>query len=977
MTYKIIDGKILSFVVLILLLSIAFVGTASAATLTVDDSGSADYTVIQDAIDNANNGDTVLVHSGTYYEKIIVDKQLVLQGVDNGEGKPAVNAGGIGNVITISHDKVTLDGFTVTNGTIGIYVTSNNNDIKNNIAEYNKGIRGVDSNTESGGDGGNVYGIFLLDSNKNSLTDNIVQNNTGGTGGDTLEYSYGMGGGTGGNSYGIYLKTSSSNMLSGNIIKYHYGGNGGAGNIGIWSDLGDGGNVYGIFINASHNNKLILNIIEKNHGGTGGQNRGYGINPNGGDIYAIYFKDSNINTIINNIVDSNIGGNSGNSFSTRIPGKSYGIYLDSSQHNIITNNKFQNNEGGKGPRSSHLTSPSSVKGIYLIYSNNNTFTDNIIQNQGGGTGDMPHGIQLSNSDFNIFKDNIIQNQIGGNGEKSSGDGGNGGSIYNIHLTFSDFNTFIDNTIQNNTAGNGGSTAGRRRSDRGRIKSGDGGNSYGIYLSDSSNNNFSGNVAQNNRGGSAGSANGRFSVRGSDGRDYGIYISSSANNNIFNNYFNNSNNYYIDLSSNTWNITKTSARNILNGPTLGGNFWANPEGTGFSQTCTVTYIDGICDSPYILNGNNIDYMPLSEDFAPDAIPPVTSIDFLGELGNNNWYVSDVQVILNATDNEGGLGVKDTDFSFDGTNWNTYTTPLTIIDEGITTVYYKSTDNIGNVEQVKNHTVKIDKTPPTITSIAVTLPNSNDWYNTDVTVNFTASDEISGIDTTTPDTKIITEGINRSVTGVAIDMAGNSARTTISGINIDKTLPEITINSPANETEYLLNQFMTADWSVIDTLSGLALASGTLPTGEQIDTSKVGLKIFSVIATDNADNTAVQNSTFKVVYDFSGILPPVKADGSSVFKSGRTVPVKFRIVDAGGDPVSDAMVELTYQSINDDGTLGEELEAMSTSSASEGNEFRDGSLYIFNMNTKGMEVGKYQFNINLDDGTVKTVKFSIKL
>jgi len=25
-------------------------------------------------------------------------------------------------------------------------------------------------------------------------------------------------------------------------------------------------------------------------------------------------------------------------------------------------------------------------------------------------------------------------------------------------------------------------------------------------------------------------------------------------------------------------------NIIGGPNLGGNFWANPSGTGFSQTC---------------------------------------------------------------------------------------------------------------------------------------------------------------------------------------------------------------------------------------------------------------------------------------------------------------------------------------------------------------------------------------------------------
>jgi hypothetical protein len=47
--------------------------------LTVDKSGGTNYTRIQDAIDNASDGDTILVYSGTYYESVNVDKKLVLE----------------------------------------------------------------------------------------------------------------------------------------------------------------------------------------------------------------------------------------------------------------------------------------------------------------------------------------------------------------------------------------------------------------------------------------------------------------------------------------------------------------------------------------------------------------------------------------------------------------------------------------------------------------------------------------------------------------------------------------------------------------------------------------------------------------------------------------------------------------------------------------------------------------------------------
>jgi hypothetical protein len=363
---------------------------------------------------------------------------------------------------------------------------------------------------------------------------------------------------------------------------------------------------------------------------------------------------------------------------------------------------------------------------------------------------------------------------------------------------------------------------------------------------------------------------------------------------------------------------------------------------------------------------------------DEIPPETAIILNGTGGLNGWYISDVQVTLTATDNVGGAGVKNTEYSLDSTNWNLYTVPFAIINEGTNSVYYRSTDNAGNVEPIKNQTIKIDKTTPTITGTPTTSPNANGWYNNDVIVHFTASDAVSGVDTITPDITISTEGTGQSVTGTATDKAGNSASTTVSGINIDKNLPQITINTPANGGVYILNQTLVADWSSADSLSGLASATGTLPSGAAIDTSTVGLKTFTVTATDNASNTATQTASYTISYNFPGILPPVRTDGSSIFKLGSTVPVKFRIADANGNYVSIAVANLTYQKITDD-ILGTIEEAVSTSEANEGNTFRYDSadnLYIFNLGTNGMTAGTYQLNINLDDGTVHTVRISLR-
>ncbi len=63
------------------------------------------------------------------------------------------------------------------------------------------------------------------------------------------------------------------------------------------------------------------------------------------------------------------------------------------------------------------------------------------------------------------------------------------------------------------------------------------------------------------------------------------------------------------ANNIWNTTKTAGTNIIDGPNLGGNFWTNSLGTGYSDTCIDADGDYICDYYYNVIDNNIDYLPL--------------------------------------------------------------------------------------------------------------------------------------------------------------------------------------------------------------------------------------------------------------------------------------------------------------------------------------------------------------------------------
>ena len=93
---------------------------------------------------------------------------------------------------------------------------------------------------------------------------------------------------------------------------------------------------------------------------------------------------------------------------------------------------------------------------------------------------------------------------------------------------------------------------------------------------------------------------------------GIYLSGTSNGNLFyNNFLMNTINYYNDTNGliTFFNTSKTTGTNIAGGIYIGGNFWGASDLSGFSQTCTDANSDGICDSSYLVDQLNSDYLPL--------------------------------------------------------------------------------------------------------------------------------------------------------------------------------------------------------------------------------------------------------------------------------------------------------------------------------------------------------------------------------
>jgi hypothetical protein len=356
----------------------------------------------------------------------------------------------------------------------------------------------------------------------------------------------------------------------------------------------------------------------------------------------------------------------------------------------------------------------------------------------------------------------------------------------------------------------------------------------------------------------------------------------------------------------------------------------------------------------------------------------SASLAGTEGLNEWYVSPVEVaITSAVDSTATppISMAEIHYELDGIETIVYgnSAQFTISTDGIHTLEYWGVDNVGNVGRHHIRTVSVDMTPPTIAGAPDRDANTAGWYSDDVTVSFTVSDGLSGInEATIPEDVVLGEGASQSVTRSVSDLAGNTASDTVNGINIDKTAPTITINSPSN-TLYIIGQSVVADWSAVDSLSGISSASGTVASGMIIDTNTVGPKSFTVTASDNAGNTATLTINYEVGYAFGGFLTPVP---DSQYNIGRTVPVKFELTDSQGNFVTTAAAKIYVAHISDDGTIGPYLPG-STKDGSGDNLIRSaGSQYIYNLDTSSLSAGILRIRVDLDDGTSNSVEIILK-
>lgn len=162
------------------------------------------FKTIMDAINNSNDGDTVFVYNGAYYEETIINKSINLIGenkyytIIDGSYNPAEN---LTTGLSIYAECTVVKNFTIQNfNYTGVSVNLNNNNISDNIIKnvssvgiiaygtnhtiYNNIIvadgKGISSDSDDSLiEGNNITsasdGIFLDRSNRNTITLNNVQ----------------------------------------------------------------------------------------------------------------------------------------------------------------------------------------------------------------------------------------------------------------------------------------------------------------------------------------------------------------------------------------------------------------------------------------------------------------------------------------------------------------------------------------------------------------------------------------------------------------------------------------------------------------------------------------------------------------------------------------------------------------------------------------------------------------------------------
>ena len=213
------------------------------------------------------------------------------------------------------------------------------------------------------------------------------------------------------------------------------------------------------------------------------------------------------------------------------------------------------------------------------------------------------------------------------------------------------------------------------------------------------------------------------------------------------------------------------------PVIRAGVFENISGSDVTSFQQVVTTEGQFNIPFTvtdLAGNSATHVFVVRT---DFTPPTATATRFGSPNANGW---DKSVLIQFAAQDSGSGVTNPPsfVTFDTEGRNLTATGPTPIDHA---------GNIGVAATLEG--LNIDHTPPVVTKDRSPLANANGWNNTDVTVTFTAMDELSGTAAPTVVQQSFSTEAAHQALHTFTDLAGNTVQAFENNIFIDKTPPSV--------------------------------------------------------------------------------------------------------------------------------------------------------------------------------------------
>jgi hypothetical protein len=364
-------------------------------------------------------------------------------------------------------------------------------------------------------------------------------------------------------------------------------------------------------------------------------------------------------------------------------------------------------------------------------------------------------------------------------------------------------------------------------------------------------------------------------------------------------------------------------------------------------------------------------PVTVSIKRDATAPSVSGAPTTSPNGAGWYKGDVTIAWTCSDATSGLAAgcpADSTISAEG--------------RGLTASSGNVYDNAGNLTNATSSpAVDIDRTAPNVsasTSATPTNVGGTDWYKDSVTFSWSATDPLladgsagSGIaEGPTPASSTFNTTGTHSASSQATDNAGNSGVGNLTGVNVDASSPTFGACPAGGPLVLNSGSQSVGPIGASDTGSGVDNAASTL--SGSVDTGSVGEKTVTLIAYDNVGHSASKDCKYYVQYVFSGFFAPIdRPNTMNVSKAGQAIPLKWRLTDAAGNPVTNlasAIVTVTGISCS----LGETTDLVEEVAAgSSGLQNLGDGYYQISWKSPTSYAGSCKsLNLNLGEGTART-------